>query len=322
MLAFIYLVTAFANRPPSFLSLATTLALFVITSVGIASFGQLMNDLTDIQQDVRSGASNIMAARGNAERLLLFGLVLILGIAPWFWLPRSSEIIALLAVEYLLFIFYSAPPVRLKARGLLGAVTDSLYGYVVTNAVAILVFAKRADSDLSLFALAAAIWMFVFGLGHIIQHQLIDASRDHVDGISTFVVERGWPASLGLLRNVLLPLDYLAFFGLLCVIGSRAPMIPLFFVIHLALIARWWQSKTCWDSLGFNRLSYIDQVNLLSNHGMAHFVWHWLPPLSLITLVQAHPAYLPLVIPHLLLFPKPLQVLRRQGGVIVGRLLG
>jgi 1,4-dihydroxy-2-naphthoate octaprenyltransferase len=321
MLAFIYLATAFGSDPPSLIAFATTLALFVIASIGIASFGQLMNDLMDIQQDLRSGSPNTMARRGIAERLLLFGFVIVLGLLPWLWLPINGAIASLLVLEYVLFILYSVPPVRLKARGLLGAAADSLYAYVVTNAVSILVFAKLSGSDVLWFSLLSGVWMFIFGLGHIIQHQLLDASRDHVDGINTLVVSWGWVASLALLRNVILPLDYLGFSSILVIIGTRFPVIPFVFAVHLLLLAHWWQRQAPCGSLDWNKFPFVDQINLLSNQGMSQFVWHWLPLLSLLSLIASHPSYLPMLVPHCLLFPRPIQLLLQNGRPTVNRFL-
>jgi 1,4-dihydroxy-2-naphthoate octaprenyltransferase len=319
MVAFIYLVTAFGSRPPSFLAFASTLALFMIASVGIASFGQLTNDLMDIQQDLRSGTHNTMANLGFVGRVWLFAFVILLGLFPWIWLPTNGWILSLVALEYLLFVLYSFPPVRLKARGLLGPVADSAYAYVITNAVAILVFAELSDLQISRILLLVSVWTFLFGLGHIIQHQLLDVDRDQIAGINTFVSAEGWQRSFNLLRNVILPVEFVLFISLLFLAGSSIPIVFVFFFYHIITKAQWWRRNTFKRGKIWAGLSRIDQYNLLSNEVMARFAWYWLPPLSLLILITTLPAYWPLAFLHLLLFPKPVGALKRLWHASIGR---
>lgn len=311
MVAFIYLVTAFGSRPPSLPAFANTLVLFVIATVGIASFGQLSNDLMDIQQDLRSGTHNTMAKQGLVERSLLFVFVILLGLLPWLWLPTNGAILFLVALEYLLFILYSFPPIRFKARGLLGPITDSVYAYVITNAVSILVFAELSDLQIPLLTPLVSAWMFLFGLGHIIQHQLLDVNRDQVDGINTFVVTEGWQQSFRFLQNLVLPIETTLFIAFLFLVGSIAPSIIIAFCIHVILKALWWRRNTLRHGIDWINLPKIDQFNLLSNELIARFTWYWFPPLSLLVLVMTLPAYWPLAVLHLLFFPKPIQALQK-----------
>jgi len=219
-----------------------------------------------------------------------------------------------------LFIIYSVPPIRLKARGLWGVAADSLYAYVVTNMVAILVFTQLSGSDLPWLTLAASTWMFIFGLSQIIQHQLLDANRDFHDGINTFVVANGWASSLYILRNVVLPLNYLSFFGLLVYFFIKIPAIPLLFLVHIYLLFQRWQSQAHLSLRKIYKLSCVGQINLLSNQLLAQFAWYWLPPLSLLTLVVYQPSYLPIVFFHFLFFPQPIQMLIAYAPIALRRI--
>jgi 4-hydroxybenzoate polyprenyltransferase len=313
MLAFSYLATAFSPIAPSFFIFTRTLIIFVVATIGIATFGHLLNDLTDIEQDVRSNMPNTVANLGIVQRILLFGLILGLGILPWRGLPISELIIGLLIIEYSLFVIYSVPPIRLKARGIWGVVTDSLYAYVITNAIAILVFTKLSGSSMPWLVVVAASWMFIFGLGHIIQHQLIDAERDYADEINTFVISKGWNKSLRLLKKVILPLDYLLCWAFLIAVASRAPIIPLVFILNLFIAVTRWQCQTCSSLHDMIKLDSINTIHLHSNQIIAGFTWNWLPALSLLTLISYHPTYLPIAPFHFFLFPQPIRILFRQG---------
>lgn len=311
MLAFIYLTTALGTPPP-LLVFVRTLILFTIATIGIATFGYLMNDLTDIPQDQRSGAHNVLASMKPANRGCLFVLVLALGITPWLWLPINRFIIFLLVSEYLLFALYSVPPIRLKGRGAWGAIADSLYAYVITCLVAMSVFAEISNSSIHSLALLAGMWLFAFGLNGIIKHQLLDSGRDQVDRIRTLAIALGWPQTLCLLRNTILPLNYLLLIAVIFRVTGTAPIILIVFVANHYFVLRQWKRESLAQAWALNALTCVAQVSMLSEHLVETFVYRWLPPLCLITLVIHDPRYLPLMIVHFVAFPRPLKDLIQE----------
>lgn len=329
MMAFVYLVVAASPSPPPLGAFVATLCVFTIASLGIGSFGQLLNDLTDVSQDLRSGTQNLVARRGVVARIALFAAALAVGLAPWWWLPTTPAIAALLAAEYLLFALYSLPPFRLKNRGILGPVADALYGYVVPNAVAVLLFAGLGDvaspglgdgaspaleSGVSpLLVAAIAAWSFIFGLEQILHHQLVDATRDRVDGMRTFVVVRGWRPAFEVLLRVVLPLEWIAFVALLAAIAPVAPAVPACFAVSLAVLLAGWSRRSLANAARPDRMPPVDRVVVLADLAIARFTRRWLPLLALVSLVVARPEYLPLVLPHLVLFPEPVLWLCRGG---------
>lgn len=313
MMTFIYLVLIISPSPPSLSVFLQTLAIFTIASLGIGTFGQLLNDLTDVDQDIRSGAQNLVARKGVTARLILFAVVLVVAILPWWWLPTSPAILTLLAGEFMLFALYSIPPFRLKNRGILGPIDDALYGYVIPNIVAVLVFAQLGGGFPPWLVFVMALWAFLFGLDHIVQHQLIDESRDRVDGVKTFVVTGGWDAAFDFLHWIAVPLEALSFVALLVSVGLFAPLIPMFFTIYLVLLLSVWVRLSLWNTIKLTSLPLIDRVHVVSGLVIAKFVWRWLPLLSLAALVSMRSEFLLIVPLHLALFPEPLVWLRREG---------
>jgi len=312
MTAFIYLVVAISPSPPSLLEFLQTLGIFTLASLGIGTFGQLLNDLTDVVQDVRTGAQNLVARKGLVARWLLFGMVVSIATLPWICLPTTTSILVLLAVEFLLFGLYSIPPFRLKNRGILGPVADALYGYVVPNVVAMLVFAKLGGGMPLWLVVVIAVWAFFFGLERIINHQLVDASRDHADGVNTFVVVRGWASAFGILHRIIVPLAIISCVLLLVGVGWYAPLVPLLFIIHVVICFTMWVHGSLASTLRIDRLTAIDQVSIITDLTISGFVWRWLPIISLLTLASTRFEYLWLVPMHLVLFPEPLLWLWRE----------
>jgi hypothetical protein len=306
MMAFVYLVVAISPAPPSLATFLQMLGIFTIASLGIGTFGHLLNDLTDITQDLRSGAQSLVASRSPFIRSVFFIIALIAAILPWWWLPSTPVIVALLAAEFLFFALYSIPPFRLKNRGILGPIADSLYAYVIPNLVAVLLFAQLGGGFPPWMVGVMAVWTLLFGVNHIVQHQLIDESRDRIDGLHTFVVTCGWSAALETLRRIIVPLEVLSFIVLLSCVGCFAPVITEFFVLYLLLLLCLWSRRSLWNTAWPTRLPPIDQVHLVADLAIAKFTWRWLPIISLLNLVITRPEYLLFIPLHLALFPNPL----------------
>ena len=312
MLASVWLVLAIAPTPPPLPTLLHTLALFTVATLGIGTFGHLLNDLTDIEQDGMTGARNLVAGQGAWSRLTLLAAVLGAGIAPWWWLPTTPAVATLVAAEYGLFLLYSVPPVRLKERGFPGLVADALYAYVVPNAFAMLLFASLAKATIPTWILAAVlVWCFSFGLERIMYHELLDAAGDARSGARTFVVRHGWRRSLEIDLYRLVPPMTAAFLLMIAGWATISPIVPVAYVVYAGLTLR----SYC-DLRGaprVDRLSLVDWYHVVADRLQATFVWRWLGLVALVTLVAKCPRYLPLVPLHLALFPQPVLWVWWQG---------
>ena len=290
------------SLPPIGATLAK-LAIFTIATIGIASFGYVINDLTDIKQDLRSGHYNIMARHDRLGRCLILVIVVLSGTLPWIWLPRSPLILILLALEYGLFLAYSVPPLRLKTRGLWGPIADSIYAYVLPSSIAALVASDGEPGQAFVaYIIAFVVWCFLFGLVGILKHQLFDHSRDRLDNIRTFVVTYGWnaafDATLKLVNTALL-----AYLFLITVQGYANPLIFLGFCVHLS-----WQLWSCKrQPIVATRLddpvSRPDRFHLIYDQVLGDFCWYWQPLIILILLALRSSDYLILLLAHLLLLP-------------------
>jgi hypothetical protein len=304
MMASVYLVLAISPTPPPLHVLLGTLALFTVATLGIGTFGHLLNDLTDIEQDARRGARNLLATSSTVSRTLLLVATLIVGILPWWWLPTTPAVAALVAAEYALFALYSVPPVRFKERGVPGLVADALYAYMVPNAFAILLFANLANATIPTWILVAVLaWCFCFGLERIVYHELLDAAGDIRSNARTFVVRHGWQRSFEIDLYCLVPATTAAFLLMIGVWATISPIVPVAYFSYAALTV--WSYCDLRGVPPVDRLSRVDCYHLISDRLNATFVWRWLSLFALATLVVKCPRYLPLVPLHLALFSQP-----------------
>lgn len=303
MLAGVYCSLTFAPNLPTVWMTISTMLIFFVASIGIGGFGHLVNDLFDVDQDLASGAESLIADRQTFKVVRKFIVVILLAWLPWFWLPTNPMILSLLTMEFLLCICYSMPPIRLKDRGAFGLIADSLYSYTISNAVALLVFAKLAYIKLpSWFAGLWIFWSFTVGLRQILGHQIEDLSRDRIAGIRTFVTIHGWNQSVEILEKLLFPVELCSFIVLLLLLSTYSQFIaPGLFLYTVFLILK--QNLTgIHPVFRLLRTEFVERLFFINNRLLHRFYTHWMPFLALIPLVIKMPSYLALVILHFVLF--------------------
>lgn len=203
--------------------------------VCVAVFGYVLNDLCDIEADRLGGRRNRMAALGPAARAGMLLLPAAATVAIW-QLAGDPLLAALLAVNLLLPLMYSVPPVRLKGRGLWGALCDA--GGV--HLLPALIVARSATLGLDapgLFIGAVAGWAAFTGLRGIVLHQVIDEQADRLAGVRTLVVGTGIAGARRLVLWLLLPLELLGLGVLLALVLPHAPLAAAALCLFAALEA-------------------------------------------------------------------------------------
>ncbi len=271
------------NSEPATVRDLRDLVLVLVSVVGVAAFGHLVNDWSDIEADARGGKTNLLAQLTASGRLRLVAASLLLGLAPWWWLPHRPGARAALAVEIALLIAYSVPPIRLKARGWMGAVADASYAYAVPFVLVFLLFAPDDRSGGHIAAIAVlATWGMLGGLRGILWHQLDDLEADRAAGVATFAARLGRRRTETVVASVLLPFEMLA--GLALVVLADTPWLP--WIIGAFLVWRWFQVMLMWDPpLELARLRHRrDRVEIVGFAFANEFVERWLPIAALVAL--------------------------------------
>jgi 4-hydroxybenzoate polyprenyltransferase len=247
-------------------ALLRCLALIVFVGLCAGSYGHIVNDAFDIEADRKAGKPNQMARFAPWQRFAFCALTLALGFAPAIFFPYSRLSLALLVVEYLLPTTYSIPPLRLKERGALGILCDSMGAHAVPCLYAISVMANEAARPAARFAwiapaLAAAgfVWALCLGIKGIVIHEFQDRASDLQAGVSTFAtrrefqtmrrpVNRTYAAELGAFLIILillfpvaplLPAAAAAYFVTLCVKVSQNRDFFVYGGSQAATIERW-----------------------------------------------------------------------------------
>jgi hypothetical protein len=186
LMGMVYLFTAWFQLP--FMEFVWIAPLSLVTIIGFASFGYLVNDLFDIQQDLRAGKRNSLAGKPVIVIILFFVVSCLSIFLPWVYLPTTRFSYFLIGCQILLFLVYSVPFIRLKERGLAGIITDALYAHAVPPILAAYTFSLAAHSGLSDYRLLLLFaWQFTSGVRNILIHQQSDVSADRRSGSKNFV---------------------------------------------------------------------------------------------------------------------------------------
>lgn len=303
-----YLVLSRQAAPLDPVDALRVVALFLMTCLGIGGLGYLLNDAFDVEEDRRNGKSNFWASLSAPARVYLVALLLAAAWLPWWWLPGAEVALPLVAVEMLLFVAYSVPPIRLKERGLAGIVTDALYAHVIPMLVAWVAFSPPSlrGRDVATPSILA-LWMLLMGMRHLARHQHDDLDRDRFAGLRTFAVRRGRDRTMAFIVRRVLPLEGLAALLALIWLASAAPLLVAGFTAHtlweLYVVRRRWLAPMP----PFAAMTDTERHDLYGQRILSAYVERWFAPLALATLVLHDPRSLWLVPLHLIAVGSPLR---------------
>lgn len=209
VVAFAYLQLGWRQVPPG-VGIPRVLAL-VGSAVALAGYGYVVNDTCDVVPDRRAGKANAMARyRFHTRAAIIVGFAAV-GLVPWVFLHLEGPARLALGGIYLLPLLYSAPPIRLKERHLLGPLADASNAFVLPALFTIALFAPMGSTTgpAPLMVVGGVLWASGFGLRAIIKHQVDDDANDRDSGTRTLVGQVGVARARWVVRWVLFPTELL-----------------------------------------------------------------------------------------------------------------
>lgn len=285
-----------------YLSIATgfqfsglTVTALVVSLMLYEAWGVLLNDVFDKQADSLAGKSG----RERGHRLgagVMAGLVV--GTAAGNWalvllLKPEPVYVAAWAVAYALGTFYSAPPLRLKNRGVLSFFCNSVLERPIP-VVLIFLFFGRYGAEIVVFPVLSELVWSVF------KHQVHDYEKDLKAGLRTFAVMLGRDISYRVVRSVVNPLSVVSVITFALIAAAAIAGYSWVFVTSAALVAAGVAGMAV---LGGRSRVYSDPLDppyiLFLNFA---FVVALVAPMAAVVLVK-QVAYLPVVALFVLSLP-------------------
>ena len=235
ILATVYATAALSRI--SFPSLWPVVVLALLALIVCASYVSVLNDLTDAADDQASGKPRRWKGEFRIYPALLLACVAAGSGFLIIWRKDTALFCAYLLC-WLAFTLYSAPPFRLKARGIWGVLADASGAHLFPTlfAVVLLYHWYRTEGSAG-WIILIALWSFAAGVRGILWHQLADADNDRKIGLRTFTFIHGAKAAerLGLVAFFL---ESAAFMAMLWFTHNALALLLLVSYGFFAL-ARW-----------------------------------------------------------------------------------
>ena len=216
--------------------LRTTL---LLTSLGFYfMYGFLINDFFDMPLDVAAGKRRAVHELSRAAFVTLIAAVIVTS-GLHLWYLREPLYVAVYTAAYALATLYSAPPARLKERGVAGVVVNGLIEKALP-VLAVVAFFHSFGFDAFVLLTAA----FLMGVAEIVAHQIYDYEHDVETGCRSFVTRIGKERAVALFRKFIAPTASGALLALSVLMCVRVPLAGVVVVLtafvygYVALLVR------------------------------------------------------------------------------------
>jgi 4-hydroxybenzoate polyprenyltransferase len=266
------------------------LVLIVAALIPLASFVCVINDITDLEDDLRAGKPNTMAGKSHFFQASWLIACLLGGAAASSFLLADPLVLTLYLANWLAFALYSVPPFRLKTRGLLGVIADATGGSLLPALWTAFLVAPQMPTP---FAAPLAIWAFCFGLRGILYHQAGDFDADHAAVVRTFAIRVGVSRLKLIVCRFIFPFEVmaLAWIGFQTAPAAIAVSLLLYFAAQFALW-RWLRTPLC-----------IACPSNRSRMALLKYYQLWLPLGMIVAMSFQNPMSLLLLPAHAVIFP-------------------
>lgn len=202
--------------------LISQVALLILALGSGAAGVSLLNDWFDRDDDLKAQKHNRLQELSDRAILGLsspfVGIALLL---VFVWRDQPLLSWAYIAC-WVSFLLYSVPPIRLKARGVLGAIADALGSSLLPCILATgIALSSAMNSQIGPWLLTVSVWSLMFGLRGIAWHQIADIHNDRASGTTTWAMQQSPERVAKAVRYIIAPLEFAALTGILIILGSK-----------------------------------------------------------------------------------------------------
>lgn len=306
ILGVIYFYCNYLFIPTS--QLVAVIFMFIISFIGFAGLGHVINDSYDVEVDRKAKKSNQLDGKSGLFKMQLCFFLLLLAWLPWMYLRMPWYIVVCLIGLLVLLFTYSHPYTRLKEHAVLGPIWDALYGHVLPVLITCFTFQQYLQEvpyNEWFFYSSLIVWQFLKGLRNIFSHQLDDYENDICSGTCTLVTIKGPVKIYQKTMTLILPLEVMSLAVFLLSIGPNFKSIWIFslFFIFVYRFGHGIFKSMQWDRDNHRNNTYLYLLN--------DFYEMYLPYYFLLSFCFRQPEYILFLLVHMLMFPDLLKRMKK-----------
>ncbi len=297
----------------SFVKAALDLAFLLFPMIMGGIFVSLINDITDIKEDLKCGKTNRMAGVPVVLRWILPLLSFSIGFFALCLLRLDLLSFILCLIPVAAFSLYSFEPFRLKRRGVWGILADASGSHIFTSLYILSATSYLTGQEINwVWFTAVGVWALCYGLRGILWHQFLDRENDILVGLNTFATSRN-PEIFRMQPILIFSLEILALMVMLIEIGQ--PLCILFLAGYLFVVL--FRRRT----LGQKIILVYTPINNSFQVLMLDYYQLFLPISLLIVAVSGERLAIWVLAVHVILFPQRLIQTIKDSLVFLRRLI-
>ena len=173
--------------PKSLLIVAPHLAIILVSLVIGAIYVSVINDITDLNEDLASGKSNRVQNIPPKLRWVIPIGCLLIGLGfEYIYYPDLLSCFLYLG-SWVVFSLYSIKPFRFKNRGILGVFCDASGSHLFPSLLMISSVSYLTKQEINWWWFSSTgIWSLCYGFRGILWHQFVDRDNDLKVNLNTY----------------------------------------------------------------------------------------------------------------------------------------
>jgi 4-hydroxybenzoate polyprenyltransferase len=208
---------------------------FLLASLVVgAIYVSVINDITDLEEDLASGKPNRIQQIPEKLRWTIPAVCIFFGIIFGYFLYPDLLSCLLYLLSWIIFSLYSIRPVRLKNRGILGIFADGCGSHLFPSLLMVSSVSYITHQEINwTWFISVGIWAFSYGLRGILWHQFADRANDIKVNLNTYA-SKIEPQDFKMRSILLITLELAALSILLTQLALLAPYVA--FLLYLVLL--------------------------------------------------------------------------------------
>ncbi|KQS32513.1 UbiA family prenyltransferase [Pedobacter sp. Leaf194] len=210
-------------------------ALFLLCALVVgAIYVSVINDITDLEEDIASGKANRIQQVAEKYRWFIPAICLLAGFIFGYFLYPDLLSCALYLSSWIVFSLYSIKPIRLKNRGIFGVFADGCGSHLFPSLLMVASMSYITNQEINwIWFAAVGVWALTYGLRGILWHQFADRLNDIKVNLNTYA-SKTTPAAFKNKGRFLIIVELAAFSVMLYKINLTLPFVGL--GIYLLLV--------------------------------------------------------------------------------------